>query len=204
MHLHGKGQVLAVKVGWTDQITGLLTDSGTWGGGLQYLHLQTVGTVSCPWLLLLEIVLLFLSIWEAKEILRFSGLVSRILSCLEVDTSSLLQWTFGIQISYLIFLSPAVYTSPIISLLGYGNCMNAAVGCTGNAFSTYLLPRSLPESFLGLDLALWLQTMCFLEQGLQMQYAEEKLAWKSHQKKKGAEKIGVLGLKFWIFLRMKI
>lgn len=82
--------------------------------------------------------------------------------------------------------------------------MNTAVGYAGDACSTYLLPRSLSESFLGLDLLLRSQPMCLLEQGLQVQYAEEKLAWKFHQKKKGAEKIGALGLKFWIYLLMKI
>lgn len=74
------------------------------------------------------------------------------------------------------FSCPAVYTSLIIGLLGYGSCMNTAVGYAGDACSTYLLPRSLSESFLGLDLLLRSQPMCLLEQGLQVQYAEEKLA----------------------------
>jgi len=47
--------------------------------------------------------------------------------------------------------------------------MNTAVDYAGDACSTYLLPSSLFESLLGLDLIQWSQPMCFLEQGLQVQ-----------------------------------
>lgn len=117
----------------------------------------------------------------------YSDLVSRTLSCLERDTGSLLQWTFGILISHLIFLLLSCcmhFSSPITGLLGYGSCRKTAVGYAGDACFPYLLPRGLFERFLGLDLILWPQPVCFLEQGLQVHQAEEKLAWKSHQNKK--------------------
>lgn len=57
---------------------------------LVYMY-RSLGSERCLWFVLLEVFLLFLGIWEVKEVYWFSGQVTRTFSCLQGDTSSLLQ-----------------------------------------------------------------------------------------------------------------
>lgn len=72
----------------------------------------------------------------------------------------LLERTVRIQMFHFIFLVlfPLLYfSSSIVSLQGYGNCMYAAVGY--GACSVYLLPGSFPGRFPGLGLLLCSEPM---------------------------------------------